>query len=374
MKIAVNTRLLLKGKIEGIGWFTLEHFSRMAVNHPEHEFHFLFDRPFSPEFVFAKNVFPHVIGPPARHPILFRIWYDYSVPRILKKIGANIFISPDMMCSLRTAIPQIVVLHDLNFEHHPKDLPGHISRYLRKYSPRFAAKAKAIITVSDFSKMDIVKSYGIDPAKLEVIHNGVGNWFHPVSEDEKTETKKKLTGGCPYFVFVSSLHPRKNLHRLLPAFDLFKVNSRSDMKLVVVGEKFWNYKELDDVYRAMQFRDDVIFVGRLEPQELNDTIGAAWASVYISYYEGFGLPVLESFQCGVPVITSSKTSLPEVAGDAALLVDPFSITDISSALYKIWNDPMLKSDLIAKGHARVKDFSWDKAAAKFWEVILKNMS
>jgi glycosyltransferase involved in cell wall biosynthesis len=323
MKIAVNTRLLLKGRLDGIGWFILEHFSRICKAHPEHEFHFIFDRPFDQEFIFAQNVIPHVIGPPARHPFLFKIWYDFSVPRLLKKIGADIFISPDMMCSLRTEIPQIVVLHDLNFEHFPKDLPWLVSKYLRHYTPLFARRAATVVTVSDFSKRDIVSCYGISPSRVEVVHNGCHLGFRSFSFEEQEATRLSISAGQPYFVFVSSIHPRKNLQRLLPAFDLFKKRTSSAAKLVVVGRKFWKFPELDAVYDSMEYREDVIFTGRLEPEMLNRVTSGALASVYISYYEGFGLPILEAFRCGVPVITSSVTAMPEVAADAALLVDLF---------------------------------------------------
>ena len=373
MKIAVNTRLLLKGKLDGIGWFILEHFSRICRNHPEHEFHFLFDRPYSSDFIFANNIIPHVLGPQARHPVLFHIWYNISVPRVLKKIKADIFISPDMMCSLRTNVPQLVVLHDLNFEHYPRDLPKLVSWYLRKYSPQFAKKAKGIVTVSQYSKRDIMSSYGIDSNKIDVVYNGVGQQYGAISDTEQKLTSEKYAAGEPYYVFVSSIHPRKNLQRLLPAFDQFKERTGSCAKLVVVGHKFGKFKELDKVFDGMHYKSDVIFTGRLEQHELNDVVASALASVYISYFEGFGLPILEAWKCGVPVITSSASAIPEIAGDAALLVDPFSIEEICVALTRIWNEPALRNTLITKGHERLVDFSWSKASKEFWEVINRHM-
>ena len=117
MRIAVNTRLLLKGKLEGIGWFTYESFKLIVRSHPEHEFFFIFDRKFDKEFIFSDNVTPIVVGPPARHPILHFIWYEISIPRILKKIKPDIFISPDSYLSLSSKYPDLIVIHDLNFEH-----------------------------------------------------------------------------------------------------------------------------------------------------------------------------------------------------------------------------------------------------------------
>ena len=144
MKIAVNTRLLLKDRMDGIGWFTYETMKRIVQQHPEHEFHFLFDRKPDDEFIFSSNVIPHVVWPQARHSLLMKWWYNYSIPPRLRKIGAEIFISPDAQCSLRTDVPQLVVIHDINFEHYPDDIPAHYSKYLRKFSPRFAQKANRI--------------------------------------------------------------------------------------------------------------------------------------------------------------------------------------------------------------------------------------
>jgi len=157
---------MLRGKLDGIGWFTHELMSRIVRSHPEHEFHFVFDRPYSDEFVFASNVKAHVLPPPARHPLLFRIWYDWMIPWKLNRLKPDVFVSPDMMISTRTKTPQVVVLHDLNFEHHPEDLPAPIARYLRKMTPRFASHAKAIVTVSEFSKRDIMAQYSVPEGKV----------------------------------------------------------------------------------------------------------------------------------------------------------------------------------------------------------------
>jgi glycosyltransferase involved in cell wall biosynthesis len=373
MKIAVNTRLLLKGRLDGIGWFTLENFARICRSHPEHEFHFFFDRPYSEEFIFSDNIIPHVLPPQARHPILFKIWYDYTVTFMLWKLKPDLFISPDAMISLRTNTPQLLVIHDLNFIHYPDDLPEIISRYWRKYTPAFAKKASRIVTVSEYSKQDIVKQFSVDPSKIDVVHNGVNEDYKPLEIHEQRLVRESLTDGAPYFIFVSSIHPRKNLQRLLPAFDMFRSKTDEPVKLVVVGKRFWLNEELDKVYTEMLHREDVIFTDRLEADQLGRVLGAALGSVYVSYFEGFGIPVIEAFQCGVPVVTSNVTSMPEVAGNAALLVNPFSIEEISKALFDLWSNVELRSELIRRGNERVKQFSWDKAATKFWEVIEKTV-
>jgi glycosyltransferase involved in cell wall biosynthesis len=374
MKIAVNTRLLLRGKLDGIGWFTHEIMSRLVRNHPEHEFHFLFDRPYDETFIFAPNVHPHVVMPQARHPWLFRLWYNWMIPRKLKQIGADVFVSPDMMLSLRAKCKQIVVLHDLNFEHHPEDLPGHITGYLKSQTPLFAEKANSIVTVSEFSKQDIMVHYGIDPVKINIVYNAAQSAYRPLSEMEIEQVRAEWTTGDPYFVFISSIHPRKNLQRLLKAFELFRAQTGSRVKLMAVGRRFWKNEMLDDTLRQMNFADDVVFTGHLEQAELTKVLGSALALVYVSYFEGFGVPIVEAFQSGVPVITSNITSMPEVAGNAALLVDPFREDEIAHAMNTVYSDSELRRDLIARGLQRAAHFNWDDSAKRFWSVIERTVN
>jgi glycosyltransferase involved in cell wall biosynthesis len=291
------------------------------------------------------------------------------VPRKLRQIGADVFVSPDMMISLRAKCKQIVVLHDLNFEHYPQDLPAHIARYLRSQTPLFAAKADAIITVSEFSKSDIVKQYTVSPANVHVVHNAAQQAYRVLSEAQRVDVRKSLTQDEPYFVFISSIHPRKNLQRLLLAYDQFRLHTGSKVKLVAVGRRFWKNELLDTTLREMQFGDDVLFTGHLEQAELSNVLGGALALVYVSYFEGFGVPIVEAFQCGVPVITSNVTSMPEVAGDAALLVNPFSVEEIAQAMVQLHSDEALRKDLIVKGGLRSSLYNWDDSAKKFWQVI-----
>ncbi len=370
MKIAVNTRLLLKDKLEGIGWVAYETLRRMVKDHPEVEFYFIFDREPDPMFVFGDNVKPVVLFPQARHPFLFIWFFEFSVKKALKQIQPNLFFSPDGYLCLRSDVPQVAQFHDLNFEHFPKDMPKiHLWHY-KKYFPKFARKAKRILTVSEFSKQDIVDCYGIEPEKIDVAYNGVNEIFKPLPETEIMEIRGKYSGGFPYFMFVGSLHPRKNLARLFSAFDRFKSYNRNDVKLVIVGEKRWWTEPIQRAYDAMSCKDDVVFVGRLSAEDLHRVTAAALASVYVSYFEGFGIPILEAFKCDTPVITSNVTSMPEVAKDAALLVDPFNEDSIAKAMIKVLDDKV-RERLIEKGRERAKDFSWDKAADDIWNSLIK---
>ncbi len=371
MKIAVNTRLLLKNKLEGIGGFTYEALKRIVTSHPEHDFYFIFDRKYDNEFVFADNVTPIVVGPPARHPVLHYIWYEISIPRVLKKINPDIFISPDAFLSLSSKYPDLIVIHDLNFEHFPEYMPWLWRKYYRYFTPKYAKKAKRIATVSEYSKSDIVLQYGVESEKVDVVYNGSNDNFKPVSDKDKTETKIRFSNGADYFVFVGALNPRKNLKNIFEAFDKFKSDQETNVKFLVVGEKMYWSDDIKAAFETMEHKSDVIFTGRLEPDDLSKVVGSSIALLYVSVFEGFGIPIVEAFNAEVPVITSNVTSMPEIAADAALMVDPKSIEQIATAMDKVYNDSDFAASLVEKGKLRRKDFTWERTAENVWKSIEK---
>lgn len=371
MKIAVNTRLLLKNKLEGIGWFTYETLRRITNQHPEHQFYFIFDRQFDESFIFSGNITPVVTPPQARHPLLYYLWFEKSIPRILKKIRPDLFFSPDGYLSLASPVRSMNVFHDLNFEHYPDDLPYPEKTFYRHYFPQYARKACRIATVSEFSKRDIINLYHVPAEKIDVIYNGANDSYTPLSESEKLLVRARYTGGIPYFVFVGALHPRKNLANLFRAFDLFRLETGIKMKLLIIGHKKWWTKGIKEAFDKMKFSGDVDFCGRLDPLELNRVIAAAAALTYVSYFEGFGIPILEAFYCETPVITSNVTSMPEVAGDAAILIDPFSVKSICEGMVQIATDPALSDSLNEKARIRRQAFSWQRTAGLLWESMEK---
>jgi glycosyltransferase involved in cell wall biosynthesis len=371
LKVAVNTRLLLYNRLEGIGRFMFETLSRIVKNHPEVEFHFIFDRPFHSDFIFGKNVIPHVLFPQARHPFLFYIWFEWQMPRLLQKINPDVFLSPDGYLSLRTQVKQLPVIHDLNFAEYPNDLPKLMSKYYNYYFPKFAKKAERIVTVSHFSKKDIEQRFEIDAKRIDVVYNAAGENFTLLSEEQKHKIRHKFTEGKPYFMFLSSIHPRKNLGMLLKAFDRFKSKNMNDVQLLIVGEKYYWTKELQQQFENVKHKSDIIFIGRLQSNEVNQLLAASIALVYISYYEGFGIPIVEAFHSGTAVITSNVTAMPETAGNAALLVDPFNENDITNAMWQLYTDNDLRNELIAKGLERRWVFSWEQAANDLWNSITK---
>lgn len=374
MQIAVNTRLLLKNRLEGIGRFTYESLKRITQQHKEHHFYFIFDRPFDEEFIFSDNITPIILSPQARHPFLFYWWLEISMPPLLKKLQPDLFFSPDGYLSLKANVPSLPVLHDLNFAHYPQDLPWLVRKYCNYFYPRFARKATRIATVSEYSKQDISSLYGIDKERIDVVYNGVSSGFSPKTDTVKEDTRNRYTNGCDYFLFVGSLHPRKNIARLMQAFDRFRKANDTRMKLLIVGSRYWWTNEIKQTYEEMQHKDEVIFTGHVNDEELYKITASAFAVTYVPYFEGFGIPIIEAMQSGVPVITSNITSMPEVAADAALLADPFSVDSITECMTAIYNDSTLKNKLVEAGKARCTAFSWDRTASLLWESIVKTVN
>ena len=361
--IAVNCRLLQQGKLEGIGWFTYEVLRRITRDHPDHRFFFIFDRPFSPDFVFSDNVFPLILRPPTRHPLLWYLWFEWRIPRLLAAIKADLFFSPDGYVSLRSPVPVIPVIHDINFVHRPQDLPFLYRWYYNRFFPRFARKAQRICTVSHFSAGDIAERFSVPPHKISVAWNGASELYRPLSGDDIESVRKQYCDGYPYFIFVGSLHPRKNLLNLLEAYQLFRNKTGSDVRMVIVGDKMWR-KGAPDKYPP-----GVIFTGRLEQEELRSIVGGALAMTFVPWFEGFGIPVLEAMQSGVPVLTSDCTSLPEVGGDAVLYANPGSIKEIANQMERLATQPTLRKELISKGLLQSRKFSWDHTAKEVWRCM-----
>jgi glycosyltransferase involved in cell wall biosynthesis len=372
VRIAVNTRLLLKDKLEGLGRFTHETLKLMVAQHPEHEFYFLFDRPFDESFIYASNVIPVVVNPPARHPVLWHVWFEMSLPKALKRIQPDLFLSPDGFLSLNADVKSLPVIHDLNFVHNPQDLAKSHSWFYNRYFPKYAKKADRIATVSEYSRLDIVKQYGIDESKIDVVYNGVSERFSPVGDAEIERVQETWSNGRPYFIYVGSIHQRKNIERILQAFDEFKKTGQPH-KFILVGNRKWWTPAMQHALDTMKCKEDVVFTGRVSDADLNDLMGAAQANVYVSTFEGFGIPIIEAFQSGVPVITSNTTSMPEIAGEAALVVNPFSVSEISRAMESLHNDEGLRNKLIQKGQERAKQFTWQRTSDLLWDSISKTL-
>ncbi|MFN0174534.1 MAG: glycosyltransferase family 4 protein [Saprospiraceae bacterium] len=369
MKIAINTRFLLPGQLEGFGWYTHEIVRRMVLAHPEDSFIFLFDRPFDARFIYAENVTPMVLSPHARFAPQFLVWFEWAVPRALKKHEAAVFFSPDSMCSLSTKVPTVMTCHDLVPLHFPQQIPLLHRHFLLSYLPKFLRRANRVLTVSEYVRQDIAQTCGIDLGKISTIYNGCREVFRPLNEPEKQTVRTKFTEGQPYFFYAGAIHPRKNIPRLIRAFDLFKTKTSAPLKLLLAGRFAWQTGEVRSAYEQAAHRADIHFLGYVSEEDLSQLTAAATALTYLSFSEGFGLPMLEAMYCDTPVMAANASCLPEIAGDAALLVDPFSETAIADGLEKLCRERDFTQKLVENGRVRREKFSWDKAAEEVYEAL-----
>lgn len=371
MRVAVNTRILLRDRLEGVGWFTYEVCRRMASRHPDWDFLFLFDRPYDSGFVFGPNVRPLVVPPPARHPLLWYLWFNVSLPLVFARERPDVFFSPDGHCSLRGRVPTAMVLHDIAHVHFPQQVPRAVRWFYDRYIPRYLERSERIITVSEASRRDISQHYGLPEGDISVCGNGARPEFHPLDEREKEVVRKQYAGGQPYFFCLGSINPRKNVPGLIKAFDRFKAATDAPVKLLIGGRFGWLTGETKAAHESAGCQDDIIFLGYVPEGELSRLLGGALALTYVSLFEGFGLPVLEAMQADVPVITSNTSSMPEVAGEAALLVDPKNPEAIAEAMSEIYSGPSLRRRLIEAGKIQRRKYSWEKTTDVIERVLME---
>jgi glycosyltransferase involved in cell wall biosynthesis len=259
----------------------------------------------------------------------------------------------------------VATIHDLSFEHLPETFNRRSRAQLRLTVRRTARNAAQILTLSEFSRRDVIETYGIDPDRIAVTPAAAPAHFRPVT-NAKDPRRIRATYGIErdYILALGSIQPRKNLARLINAYSsLWKERQNlATPQLVIAGKRGWLEGETMRAAELSAAAQDIRFIGYVAEPDLPELFSGAMCFAYPSYFEGFGLPVLEAMQCGVPVIAGNRTSLPEVTGDAALLVDPFDETAIADALRNLIENPDRRDDLRAKGIERAKQFSWQQTA------------
>lgn len=273
-----------------------------------------------------------------------------------QKKSYSLFFSPGFNPVIYAPMPFVITVHDLihlSFSEDKKNLQKIYYEWLIKPTLR---KAYKIITVSDYSKKKIIEWSGVPENKVIIVHGGVSQYF--------STQNKKHAPGYPYVLHVGNTKKHKNIERLIQAFANAKIDS--SIRLILTGK---NSEKLTALIQKNHLQDRIVFSGILSEEKLAEYYSGALAFLFPSLYEGFGLPVLEAMASGIPVLTANTTSLPEVAGDAALLVDPVSMDAISRNIEKIVDDSELRKILIKKGLERVKHFSWEKAAERVQSVL-----
>ncbi len=337
-KICINTRVL-SSSLSGVQRYTLELLERL-----QSELH-----PIAPK----KPL----------HGVAGHIWEQFVLPRRLK---GNLLFSPSNTGPLMVE-RQVVTIHDITPLDHPEWLNPKFARWYQFLIPRLANKVRRIIADSNFTKRRICEVTSVRPDKVVVVYNGVNSRFRPKSDEVISQTKDNLgISDFKYVLTVATIEPRKNLQRLLEAWDTLCLKL-PDIWLIVAGAKGTDLVFRDTSLRRLPPR--VCMLGHIPDEHLPALYSGAIAFVFVSLYEGFGLPPLEAMACGTPVLTSNVTSLPEVVGDAALMVDPYDVDAIAEGIKRLIEDDNLRKELLQKGLVRAKLFNWDKSAELVWSIL-----
>ncbi|MBL7819583.1 MAG: glycosyltransferase family 4 protein [Saprospiraceae bacterium] len=370
MKIAVNARFLIQGKLEGIGWYSYQILKNIVESHPEHQYIFFFDRSYDPEFIFNDSVKPVVLRPPARHPFLWYWWFEKALPKALKVCNADVFFSPDAYLSLSVDIPQYLVVHDLAYIHYPEQVPFLVRMYYQYFVPRQIEKARHIFAVSEATRQDIVTRFNCAPEKISIAYNGVRSLFKPISEEIQEDVRARYSQSKKYFLFVGAIHPRKNVAKLIQAFDLFCLKTKADFQLLIVGRKAWMTDETEAVWQNSPNKSRIQFYSYMDTEQLALVTASAFAAINPSLLEGFGVPVLEALNCDVPVLVSNCFSLPEVAGPGAYIFDPNDLEDIAIAMIQSIDDPK-RTQRIEAGAIHRMQFNWQHTAEHIYNTLIQ---
>ena len=306
------------------------------------------------------------------HP-LGDMWEHCWLPRVLERNRVDVLHGPATLIPLREgAYASVVTVHDLVAFLFPETIPRKYAVYMRWLLTRVVKRADRIISVSYNTKEDLVRILGVDPEKITVVHEAAQPQFRPIKDENKLEQVRRRYGiPGPFIYHVGNIEPRKNLVRLVKAFMLARQRLHSPVRLVITGQKGWLTGKLFRSLGGLELGDHVIFTGYVPHQELPLLMNAARAFVFPSLYEGFGLPVLEAMSCGTPVVTSNISSLPEIVGRAAVLVDPNDLDSIAEGMVRVLEDEGLRWKLSAEGLVQARRFSWDKAAQETLRVFLQ---
>lgn len=358
VRIAIDGR---KWRDYGIGTYVrnlIRHLSRID---PQTTYFVLCDPLDEPAVRVGENVVPVVEAAKG-----YSLDEHLTIPRRLRRLSVDLFHSPHYVLPLRCPVPTVVTVHDCIHLRFPEYLPNRLAHTYARYMIGHALRtATRVLTVSEASRRDMLHFFPkADGGRITVIPNAIDESLLGVpTPDELEQVKERYQLGGPFVLFVGNIKPHKNLHRLVEAFAQVKRRpAHQSLKLVVIGEESGGYTSLRRTVETTGVRQDVRFFGYVPEPTLAALYRLASVFAFPSLYEGFGLPPLEAMACGTPVVTSRISSLPEVVGDAALLVDPENVDDIASGLSRVLEEPGLKDDLTRRGSERVRHFSWDASA------------
>jgi len=376
MKIGVDIRFLARGVQSGVEEYTLNLLPRL-FGFKDAEFK-LFYNAFKKnklEFPWTSFLNIKVFQRSIPNRFLQLSSFLFNFPKIDKMIGGvDYFFSPHFILAPTSKnCRKIITFHDLSFEYYPEFFSFSRNIWHKLMRPKKQAQeADIIISVSESTKEDLVNLYKIKPEKIKVIYPGVGEEFKKLDSSKISKIKEKYNLPEKFILYFGTIEPRKNIDGIIKAFDLLKENLRSDIKLVIAGSPGWLYKNVFRAAEESMFKNDIIFTGFIEKEDKPSLYNLASLFVYPSYFEGFGFPPLEAMACGVPTIVSNCASLPEVAGEGALLVNPYYINEIFVAMKEVLTDASLREDLVNRGLYQAKKFSWDSCAKETLKIIAQS--
>jgi glycosyltransferase involved in cell wall biosynthesis len=378
MNIGIDARTLMDKNYSGVSEYTFNLVSEVLKLDRKNNYRLFYNSYHDITDRIPKFDYENVKTVKLNHPNKVLNYFYFKIfdnPKIDKLCGVDLFFMPHInFISLSTECRKILTIHDLSFLRYPdffsiKKNLWHDFINIKK----LAKNSDTIVAVSENTKKDIIELLGVSENKIKVIYSGVDPRFKPIAKEDRDSADVKKNYNLPdrYILSLGTLEPRKNLEGLIKAFEIFKNDHKDfdDLNLVLVGGNGWKYKEIFKTWRMSKFKEDIIFMGYIPAGVKPYVYNSAELFVCPSYYEGFGFPPLEAMACGTPVISSSVSSLPEITGQAAVLVDPFNISQLSVAISEILLDNNLKNNLITKGLEQARNFNWSKTGQGYIDIF-----
>ncbi len=366
MKIGIDARSMF-GTPTGVGRITYNLLTHISKLDQENEYWLYADCEVDTPVIQQPNFHQKPLTLPFAQN--YFTWNHFRLPPELLLHPVDLFHFPFYTIPLVRNYKSLVTIHDIAYEIHPEWFSRR-GLFATRYFSRYAAKhADKIFTDSYYSKQDLIKYYNIPEEKVVVAYPAVEGRFKKIHDNdlfERTKVRYQITAS-QVILYVGSLHTRRNIEPLIRAFHMLCQNM-SDVQLVLVGKNEYPYLDVHGLSNELEIQDRVISVGYIHDEALLALYNIADLFMYPSSYEGFGIPPLEALACETPVITVNKTSLPEVVGDAAVFVDPLNIEEEADAMYQVLTNEALRRDMIAKGNAQARKFSWEKMAHETLEV------
>ncbi|MDA1184114.1 MAG: glycosyltransferase family 1 protein [Acidobacteria bacterium] len=363
MRVAIDARKLHDF---GIGTYTRNLLRHLARIDQDNEYILLCHEP-------DVGIGAH-LGPNFRTTLVraenYSVREQFQVPWVLHRERPDVFHAPHYVLPPAVRCKSIVTIHDCIHLMFPQYLPNRAAYLYAKASMWSAARrSHKILTVSEASKRDIIRLLNVPADKIVVVYNAIDERFGVAPSDDAVERiRERYQLDRPFVLYVGNIKPHKNLVRLVEAFDQLRARGFVDLTLLIIGDEISKLPALRRAVHSHKLHKHVRFLGYLPDETLAILYRLSAAFAFPSLYEGFGLPPLEAMACGAPVVTSNVSSLPEVTGDAAVLVDPYDPASIADGLATVLRDPALGTQMRTRGFARAREFSWERSVARTWEI------